>query len=249
MRRMRYVMLALVTLHVDVNVLAQTTATTPTFEVASVKPRPPADTHPLRFDYCQPSGRFTMLGTPVAWSLRYAYQLKDYQVVGAPDWVRDFHDAYNIEAAAGRPVTADECRLMVQSLFAERFKLKAHREQRESSVYFLTLDRNPPKLREGGAARINGVHIDATGTRMWADGITLAELASILSNRTDRPVVDRTGLQGKWGMTIDYSVEDGDDRPNVYTAVREQLGLRLEPGRAPIDMLVIDHIEKPTPNE
>jgi len=246
---MRYLMLALVSLHFDVSVLTQTIAAPPTFEVASVKPRTPADTHPLRFDYCQPSGRFTMLGTPVDWSLRYAYQLKDYQIVGAPDWVRDFDDAYNIEATAGRPVTADECRLMVQSLFAERFKLKMHREPRESRVYFLTMGKDPLKLRKGGEVRINGLQIDATGKPTWADGITLAQLASILSNRTDRPVVDRTGLQGKYGMTIDYSTEDGDDHPNVYTAVREQLGLRLEAGRAPIDVLVIDHIEKPAPNE
>jgi uncharacterized protein (TIGR03435 family) len=76
----------------------------------------------------------------------------------------------------------------------------------------------------------------------------MAELASLLSDYTDRPVIDRTGLRGRYGVKLDFS-RDGDDRPIVYTAVQEQLGLKLETGRAPIDMLIIDHIEKPTPNE
>lgn len=79
--------------------------------------------------------------------------------------------------------------------------------------------------------------------------MTMPELARILSNYTDRPVIDQTGLQGRYGMTLDFSLRDGDDRPIVYTAVQEQLGMKLEPGRAPIEMLIIDHIEKPTPNE
>ena len=243
----RLIVLALITLHAGVCVLAQTFA--PSFDVASVKPRPPADTHPIRPDYCQRSGRFTMLGTPLEWSIRYAYQVRDYQLAGAPDWVRDFHTAYNIEATAGRPVTVDECRLMVQSLLADRFKLTAHREPRESNVYFLTIAKTPLKFPEGGEVRVNGLQLEATGKPTWPDGITMSQLASILSGRTDRPVIDRTGLQGKYGVRLEFSLADGDDRPSVFTAVQEQLGLKLEPGRAQIEMLVIDHIEKPTPNE
>lgn len=191
-----------------------------------------------------------MLGTPIDWSIRYAYQVRDYQLVGGPDWVRDFHTAYNIEATAGRPVGAEECRAMVQSMFAERFKLKTHRESRESRVYFLTIEKTPLKLRKGGEVKLNGsVQLDGTGKRTWPDGMTMPELARILSNYTDRPVIDRTGLQGTYGIKLDFSVGHGDDRPIIFAAVQEQLGLKLEPGRAPIEVLVIDHIEKPTPNE
>ena len=138
---------------------------------------------------------------------------------------------------------------MVQSLLAERFKLKTHREQRESNVYYLTIGKNGSKLREGGEVRINGLQIDAAGKPTWPDGITTSQLASILSNRTERPVVDRTGLQVKYGMTLDYSIADGDDRPSLFTAVQEQLGLKLDAGRASIEMLIIDQIEKPSAND
>jgi uncharacterized protein (TIGR03435 family) len=191
-----------------------------------------------------------MLGTPVFWSLKYAYQLRDYQIVGAPDWVREFESAYNIEATAGRPVTAGECRLMVQSLFAERFKLKAHWEKRESNVYFLTTGKNPLKVQKGGEVRLRGsTQFVRPGKPQWPDGIAMPQLASILSSYTDRPVVDRTGLQGTYGINLDFSVDVDDDRPSLFTAVQEQLGLKLEPGKASIEMLVIDHIEKPTPND
>src|SRR4051812_27845613 len=73
------------------------TSPTTRFEVASVKPTPPGRQNELRFDYCQPSGRFAMFGTPVIWSITYAYRVKDYQIVGAPDWLRGFETAYDIE--------------------------------------------------------------------------------------------------------------------------------------------------------
>jgi uncharacterized protein (TIGR03435 family) len=246
--RVKVIATALITLHFTVGVLAQT-AVAPSFEVSSVKPTPPAQQNHLRFDYCQQSGRFTMLGTPVIWSIKYAYQLKDYQIAGAPDWLHWFDTAYNIEATAGRPVSVAECRLMVQSLFAERFKLRTHREPRESRVYFLTIGTNPLKLREGGEVRLNGGVQFGDGKPTWPDGLTMPQLAIILSNYTDRPVVDRTGLQGRYGIKLDFSTRDGDDHPIIFTAVQEQLGLRLEAGRAPIEMLIIDHIEKPTANE
>jgi uncharacterized protein (TIGR03435 family) len=128
--------------------------------------------------------------------------------------------------------------------------LKTHREPRESNVYFLTISTTPLKLREGGEVRLNGgIQIGDGGKPSWPDGLTMPELARILSGYTDRPVIDRTGLQGSYGIKLDFSLRDGDDRPIVYTAVQEQLGLKLETGRAPIEMLIIDHIEKPTPNE
>jgi uncharacterized protein (TIGR03435 family) len=86
------------------------------------------------------------------------------------------------------------------------------------------------------------------GKPQWPDGLTMPALASILSNFTDRPVLDRTELQGSYGITLDFARE-GDDRASIFTAVQEQLGLKLEVGRAPVEMLIIDRIEKPMANE
>ena len=188
-----------------------------------------------------------MFGTPVIWSITYAYRVKDYQIVGAPDWLSGFDTAYDIEGTAGGPVSVDQCRLMVQSLFADRFKLKTHLESRESRVYLLTIAKNGPKVRQGGGVKLNGSVQMIAGKPQWPDGLTMAALASVLSNYTDRPVLDRTGLQGSYGITLDFSRE-GDDRASIFTAVQEQLGLKLETGRAPVEMLIIDRIERADEN-
>ena len=221
----------------------------PAFEVASVKPTPPDRQNQLRTDHCQVGGRFTAGGTPVLWSLKYAFQLKDYQISGAPDWLNAFDSAYDIEGKPASPVSNEQCRLMLQSLFVDRFKLAVHRELKESSVYLLAIAKKGTKLREGGGVKLNGsVQIGASGKAQWAEGWTMPELAVYLSDVVGRPVIDRTGLAGTYGIALSFSRRDGDDSPSIFTAVQEQLGLKLEPGRAPIEMLVIDHIEKPTAN-
>jgi uncharacterized protein (TIGR03435 family) len=229
--------------------LGQSTAAPPAFEVVSVKPTPPERLNHLRSDYCPGGGRFSVAGTPVMWSLGYAYHLRDFQISGAPAWLNAFDSAYDIEGKPAGPVTDEQCRLMVQSLFADRFKLVAHLEMKESSVYLLTIGKNGPKLREGGGVKLNGsIQAGASGKPDWADGWTASELAAHLADFAGRPVVDRTGLAGRYGVTLDFSRADGDDRPNIFTAVQEQLGLKLDAGKAPIEMLVIDHIEKPGEN-
>jgi uncharacterized protein (TIGR03435 family) len=183
------------------------------------------------------------------WSLTYAFGLKEYQVSGAPEWLSDFASAYDIEGKPSTPVNEEHCRLMLRSLFIERFKLSTHWETKDAPVYFLTVAKNGTKLHEGGAVRINGgVQLGAQGKPVWPDGLTMPTLADILSNYTDRPVVDRTGLQGAYGMTLNFAIADRNDQPSIFTAVQEQLGLKLDAARAPVQMLVIDHIEKPDPN-
>ncbi|HEY1760741.1 MAG TPA: TIGR03435 family protein [Bryobacteraceae bacterium] len=229
--------------------VGQSTAARPAFEVVSVKPTPPERQNRLRYDYCPNGGRFFVSGTPVMWSLAYAYHLKELQITGALAWLSAFDSAYDIEGKPASPVTDEQCRLMVQSLFADRFKLAAHMEMKESPVYLLTIGKNGTKLREGGGVKLNGsVQVDASGKPDWADGWTASQLAGYLAEWAGRPVVDRTGLTGRYGVTLDFSRKDGDDRPSVFTAVQEQLGLKLDAGKAPIEMLVVDHIEKPGDN-
>jgi len=220
------------------------------FEVSSVKPTPPERQNHLQTDYCTGGGRFAVAGTPVMWSLTYAYHLKDVQISGAPAWLNEFDAAYDIEGKPSGPVNNEQCRLMVQSLFVDRFKLAAHREMKDSAVYLLTIGRNGTKLHEGGGVKLNGgVQLIAPGKPEWPDGLTMSGLAGILSSYTDRPVVDRTGMPGTYGITLDFSLAgDGDDHPSIFTAVQEQLGLKLDSGKAVIEMLVIDHIQKPNEN-
>ena len=221
----------------------------PTFDVTSVKPTRPDRQNQLRMDYCRAGGMFAVGGTPVTWSLAYAYRAKDYQISGAPGWLSAFDSAYDIEGKPAGSVTNEQCRLMLQSLFVDRFKLAAHRETKEKSVYLLVIGKNGTKLRDGGGVKLNGgVQIGASGKPDWADGWSMSTLASYLSDVTDRPVVDRTGLPGTYGITLDVSRTDSDDRPSIFTAVQEQLGLKLEPGRAPVEIFVIDHIERPNAN-
>jgi uncharacterized protein (TIGR03435 family) len=135
---------------------AQSVTARPAFEVTSVKPTPPERQNTLRTEHCPGGGRFVVGGTPVMWSLTYAYRLKDDQISGAPAWLDAFDSAYDIDGKPAGPVNDRQCRLMVQSLFAERFKLAAHKEMKESSVYFLTAAKNGIKLHEGGGVRIHG---------------------------------------------------------------------------------------------
>jgi bla regulator protein blaR1 len=221
----------------------------PSFEVASIKPTPPERQNQLRMDFCGTGGRFVVGGTPVFWSLKYAFGLKDYQIVGVPGWLTAFDSAYDIEAKPARPVDNAECRLMLQSLFADRFKLAVHHEMNQSTVYLLKIGKKGPKLPQGGGVKLNeSVQMAAPGRPEWPNGWTMPRLAEHLSDVTGRPVVDRTGLDGTYGITLKYSRSDSDDNPSIFTAVQEQLGLKLEPGRAPVDVLVIDHIEKPSAN-
>jgi uncharacterized protein (TIGR03435 family) len=232
-----------------VTAVGQSEVGRPSFEIASVKATPPERQNQLRMDFCGTGGRFVVGGTPVFWSLKYAFELKDYEIVGAPGWLTAFDSAYDIEGKPASPVNIAECRLMVQSLFADRFKLAVHHEMRETTVYFLKIGKNGPNLPRGGGVKLNGsVQEAAPGRPEWPNGWTMPRLAAYLSDTTGRPVVDRTALDGTYGITLTFSRSDTDDRPSIFTAVQEQLGLKLEPGKAPIDVLVIDHIEKPSAN-
>jgi uncharacterized protein (TIGR03435 family) len=131
-----------------------------------------------------------------------------------------------------------------------RFMLKFHRESKEMPVYALVVGKTGSKLREvkSGDGAIDGVWLrghktTSKGWETWMLASTLGALDSV-----GRPVVDRTGLQGLFEFRLDYSIKPDEDRPNIFSAVQEQLGLKLEPARAPVEVVVIDHLEKPSEN-
>ncbi len=173
-------------------------------------------------------------------------------------------ELYRIDAVASHPVTDAECKVMVQQLLKDRYKMIAHRELRETPVYALVVAKNGPKMAKadgnsGVRVLINGKPLGIpAGTPKDLEapsGWSMDRLAVLLRNGVDRPVFDRTGLEGLYKINLSFSRQGANPAnlppeagPEVMTALPEQLGLRLESVRAPIEMVVIDHIEKPDAN-
>ena len=219
------------------------------FDVVSVKPAS-ADRSERFESYCASGGRFISHGTPLLWSIKWAYGLNDYQMSdGWPGWLNSF-GTYDIDAEADGLVTEMDCRRMVQTLFEERFKLRTHQQSRTIAAYALILAKNGPKFSATHTVTINGALKQATSEREAPSGWTMARLANYLASvrGVQHPVVDRTMLDGIYGFTLNYSTADGDDRPDIFTALPEQVGLKLKATRAPIEMWFVDHVERPSAN-
>jgi uncharacterized protein (TIGR03435 family) len=229
----------------------------PAFEVASVK-----ESESLELDgvFRSTPGRFTVTNLSVRWILRYAFRLRDYQVIGAPGWTET---RYQIDARFADTSASDEqVRRMVQRLLADRFALRARREQRTIPVYELKKVRGDgtlgPKLTQSRNDCQNRYCMFQTDGSIKGFGRTMAQLTPLLDAVIKGPVVDRTGLTGTfdfdlaWGDAGDPTKDPSDQTPEgraaLLTALREQLGLTLEATRAPYDVLVVESISRPTPN-
>lgn len=223
----------------------------PTFDVVSVKPSPPGRGSRRSFQSeCSEGGRYISHGTPLLWAIDWAYGLNDYQVVpGWPDWLNSF-DTYDVDAIANGRATEHECRLMLQSLFEDRFRLRVHWARKTVTAFALIPGRKGPRLRTGGRVIINGEVKQAASEIEAPDGWTMPRLANYLASvrGIGMPVLDKTGLTGVFGLALSYSIADDDGRPDIFSALPDQLGLRLQAIRAPVDMFVIDHVEHPTGN-
>jgi uncharacterized protein (TIGR03435 family) len=247
------------------------------FEAASVKPARP-DNPPGQGVSRAPGGRFTAVNAPLRFLILYAYQLQGHQLVGAPDWIANerFDIVAKMEGDPPPIVTAgpDPMRLATQALLAERFGLIARRETRELDIYALTMARPggapgrglkpspedcaamaararaavPPPSADGTPPFICGTSFGAGRVRFA--GYPLSLFASGLSQSVGRVVVDRTGLIGNWAFELKYAVEPSpdSDAPSLFTAIQEELGLKLEATTGPVDVLVVDRVERPTPD-
>ena len=267
---------------------AQTTAAAlPSFEVASIKP-----------DRCgylrsmletRPEG-LKESGATAKKLIAYAYNVEEFQVSGGPSWVSS--DKYYVQAKAEDSIVEqlqklpdrqqeDETRLMVQSLFADRFKLKVSHATKGFPGFALVIAKNGPKLREaklgdtspsrGQGAGGSGHASTPVGVTRWTDrGASMPDFAEQLSRHLHQTVLDRTGLKAKYTFMLEFAndrsqpamlraSEDGDLRassgspaessgPSLFTALQEQLGLKLVSTKALVNTIVIDHIERPSEN-
>ena len=256
---------------------AQTTpndAPGPSFEVASVKPNKSGETGAS----VRPTGGggLTATNQTVRNLIRNAYNIQPYQFVGGPSWIDE--DRFDIVAkmadadvpADGRP-RPEPLMARLQTLLADRFKLVVRREKREVRVFALVVARSDGKLgprmrRADGAcaelARTNtppppptsptdrpcGIRI--TIGKVMAGATLIQDFARNMSGLVNRVIVDRTGLTDRFDLDLEWTPEPTADAtgPSIFTAFEEQLGLKLESTRAPIDALVIVSVERPAPD-
>lgn len=224
-----------------------------TFEVASIKP-----TEPGPKSVTATAGSLVMRGQRQIDLIMWAYRVQDYQVSGPAD-LREMR--FDVAAKASGPATESEMRVMMQALLADRFKLVFHRKTEEKPVYILTVAKGGHKLKEvatEGSPSFRTGKLSLTGS-----GARISQMTDFLSgDALNAPVIDRTGLTGLYDYAVDINAfvteqmmrasQNGPpiEAPGIVArALQEQLGLKLDAGKAPVETLVIDHVEKvPTEN-
>jgi uncharacterized protein (TIGR03435 family) len=226
----------------------------PAFEVASVKraaPGGPPGDIPQNMD--RSPGSFAMRNVPLRYALEWAYDLQDYQISG-PDWIK-VEERYDIIAKAEGPATNEQMKPMLQTLLVERFQMQVHREKKELPVFVLVPGKGPAKVKVAATGSEPRVAGSATSASFF--GQPISRFTFMLTRRMGAPVLDMTGLTGLYDFTVDTSglgfngnsPANPSAGPSIFTAVEEDLGLKLEARKAPIDTLVIDHVERvPTEN-
>jgi uncharacterized protein (TIGR03435 family) len=250
----------------------------PAFEVASVK-RNTSGSMNVRSSTL-PNGTYVAANAPLRSIILMAYQLRPYQLIGGPGWLDS--DRFDVNARAPAQAPASDLLLMLRTLLADRFALATHAETREHPIYALVLARNDGRLGPGlrpststcpappGTAPVAsqpaqrprcGITMSTAKGTLLGGGRTMAELAAALAMfAIDRPIVDRTGVSGRFEIDLEWTPQvlqsatpDGgaataSDGPSIFTALTSQLGLRLQSTRGPVEVLVIDRVEPPTPD-
>ena len=238
-------------------------AQTKEFEVASVKPHKASDDGRVAIQIT-PGGRWRATNVPLNLLVNLAYELKPGQVSGAPGWINA--ERYDIDAklddSLGSNPKPEQMLPYLQSLLEKRFSLKYHRETKDMQVYSLVVAKSGSKLVESKPDEA-GPRIRMGRGQMSATKIDMDLLARELSRQVGRPVMNQTDLKGQYNLELTFTPENapsgppnseapasapGGDAPTVFTALQEQLGLKLESKKAPVQMFVIDKIEKAQEN-
>ena len=236
----------------------------PAFEVATVKPSDPN----------RPGKLFTVRGaevitinTTLSDLITMAYGLHPKQITGAPAWLEsDKFDVVGKPDVPGQP-SVPQLKIMIQKLLADRFQLKFHREKKELYVYALTVGKAGPRFSksERDPNSLPGLFFGPPRVTLNVMNATIGEFCNLLQgNVLDRPVADQTGLTEKYDFIVKFTPDQGqmlgfggggpppppadDAPPDLFTAVQQQLGLKLESSKAPVDVLALDRVEKPSAN-
>jgi uncharacterized protein (TIGR03435 family) len=237
----------------------------PSFEVATIKPSKPDQ---------QGSGitlqgvRLKTVNTSLAELIKFAYNVQDKQIIGAPAWVDT--DKFDIDAQPDTPGTPDKDQVakMIQKMLTDRYQLKFHRDSKELSAYVLSVAKNGPKMRksEPDAGNLPGLGFRQLGA-LTVVNATMQDFCELMQSYVlDRPVVDHTDIAGRWNFLLKWTPDQSqfggmgvkvpppsdtpaaDAPPPLFTAIQEQVGLRLEVEKAQVGVLEIDHVERPSGN-
>jgi uncharacterized protein (TIGR03435 family) len=228
------------------------------FEAASIKPSPDVDGG--RSIHPSPGGGLIAGNATLKSLILLAYNIRDFQLAGGPGWLDSA--GYDIVAKPS-PGTRGDARVRLQSLLADRFKLKFHREMKELPVFALIVERNGLKLQEARREPKDGDgNFHAGRGRLTGQMVSMPDLAGMLSGYVGRTVQDRTGVKGLFDFKLDWTPDESQSTapdgagetppdasgPSIFTALQERLGLKLEPSKGPVEIIVIDHAEKATEN-
>lgn len=225
----------------------------PSFAVATIKLHDPDSN---RGGFNAVGDRYMIGGRTVVSLMMYAYSIGQHQIVGAPAWAGT--ERFDIEGKTDTPgePSVHQQQEMLQKLLADRFGLRFHRETRELPVYAIQIAKGGPKLKPAAHpdaepdqdASSHGSEVTVTIT-----SATMADFIMGMQFFLDRPLVDRTGIAGRHDFTLRYTYDeahatDPNGPPGVFTAIKDQLGLRLDAVKAPISVYAIDHVEQPSAN-
>jgi uncharacterized protein (TIGR03435 family) len=260
---MRSTLLIVILLAAPLALDAQQARDVPTFEAVSIKQRitPGGGGGPK-----DSPDRYNRFNISLRGLVQDAYGLSSYEIVGGPDWVAGT-TRFDVMAKASSVPTREQMRLMLQQMLRERFALRAHMEPREMPVYILRMARDDgrlgPKLTkttvdcdvvECRASQIARPRPNGLTVQYKQNGVTSGDLAAWLSPYVIRTVIDRTGLSGRFDVELAFDPIGAvpgspvDEAVPIFAALPEQLGLKLEPSRELVDVLVIDSVEMPTPD-
>ncbi len=237
---------------------------TPAFEVATLKPSKPEEQGKA---FLVRGNRFRTINTTLSEMMSFAYGIHAKQVVGAPAWFDT--EKFDLDAkpeGEGAPNDA-QWKGMVQKLLVERLQLKFHHDKKELSVYVLAVAKSGPKLTksEGDPNGLPGLFFRGRPGDLVVHNATMADFTGLLQNAVlDRPVLDKTEIPARWDFTLNWTPDDSQFGgmaakippptdgaavpPGLYTAIQEQIGLKLDATKAPAEVFVVDHIEKPSEN-
>jgi uncharacterized protein (TIGR03435 family) len=229
------------------------------FDVASIRPHSPGD---ARFGVKMPvNGHFAATGVVTKLLVMLAYDVQESQIVGGPDWFAT--EKWDIQAKTGDGVaySPGETRQMLQKMLEDRFTLRIHRDTEQRPVYALSVAKGGPKFNASGKDGQTNYRI--TRNSIGLERGDIARMAQLLSTALGRPVIDQTGLAGPYDLSLqwddapvpeggvpglDTPAIPGNDHGSIFTAIQDQLGLRLESRRAPVEVIVVDRVERPSEN-
>ena len=234
------------------------------FDAASIKPNTTGE-RAVKIGYPSP-GRLHAENVWLRFLIQNAWNVKDYQISNAPAWASA--DRFDLDAKTDHPASRDELRLMLQTLLEDRFHLVLHRETRSLPIYHLVPAKNGSKLRP---SEITNCDAPDCGSSQFsphsviATHITMPQFTTMLANILQRPVVDETGFTAPFDVHLEWTADQAtpglmapgvtapppspdDPGATIFTALTEHLGLKLQPAKGPVDILVIDQAAKPSPN-